>query len=345
MPLKFFFLIFILFSLPAGATDWKKLKYINGCKIYNPGGYMEKNFPGSMCLFMDDGNVISASETSIKMITPKNEVKWEYKGHFHHQLNFSHKKDKIFVLGSDVNNGLREDVFYVFDLSGKLLHTQKSSELLKSKNLHSLKWPMHPLTLNGVNLTQEISHFNSIYDIPQLTKKSSLSWLKEGNIVLNASSSGIFIMSPDLSEVLHHINYQGSTYHRLHDVQIKPNGHFLIFNNLVAVGKPEPYYLIGPHPKMNYSAIQELDPATLKVVNEFTAKPKQMFYSWVCGGVQELDDDLWLFTHFLTGTYIYSKSKKDLVASIPGTNADDQRFNPTQQVKAQDLTLFLSHWP
>lgn len=345
MSLKLILFVIITFSLQAFATDWKKLKFVNGCKIYNPGGYMEKNFPGAMCIFLDNGNLITSSETSVRMINPKNEVLWEVKGHFHHQMNLSYKKDKILILSSDEKGGQREDTFNVIDLEGKVLHTQKASELLSFANLKPLNWRMNPQLFNGVTLTKEISHFNSIYDIPPQSKKRSLSWLNEGNIVVNGSGAGIFILSPDLSRVLHHINYKGSTNNRLHDVQVKPNGNLIFFNNLVAVGKPMPFYISGPVPTMNYSAVQEINPENLNIVEEFTAKPKTMFYSWICGNIQELDDDLWLFTHFLTGTYIYSKSKKDFVASIPGTHADDQRFNPAQQVRAQDLTKFLSYWP
>jgi len=153
------------------------------------------------------------------------------------------------------------------------------------------------------------------------------------------------VLSPDMSTLLHHIDYKGSTHHRIHDVQVKPNGNFLLFNNLVAMGPPTIFFLTGPTPTNHHSAVQEINPVSMKVIQEFTTTPKTAFYSWICGSVQELDSDTWLMTHLLSGTYIYSKSKKDFVASIPGTHADNQRFGPVQQVKAQDLSKFMSHYP
>lgn len=345
MQIKLFLCLSLLLSFTAFAGDWKTNKLINGCRIFNIAGYMEKAFPGSICIFLDNGNVVSATDNAIRMINPKNEIMWEFKGHFHHQVNLSNDKSKILALSSKVSGDLREDVFYIFDLSGNVLFTQTAANLYKSTGMGPINWRMSALTLDGVTLTKEFSHFNSFYDIPHLTGKNLPDWLKEGNIIVNTSLSGIFILTPDMSKVLHHIVLEGSTHHRVHDVQIKPNGNILLFNNLVAMGPPSIAYLIGWKPTMHHSAIQEIDPLTKKVVQEFTATPKTMFYSWICGSVQELDNDTWLFTHLLTGTYIYSKSKKDFVASIPGTHADNQRFGPVQQVKSQDLSKFLSYWP
>lgn len=345
MQIRHVLLIAILVSFNAFANNWKQLKLINGCRIHAMAGYMERAFPGAICIFLDNGNFISATETAIRMINPKNEIVWEHKGHFHHQVNLSNDKTKIFALSSEINNELREDSFIIFDLDGKVLSTQKASELYRMAGMKALNWRMQPLTLNGVTASKEFSHFNSFYDVPTLTNKNLPKWLKEGNIILNTQESGIFILSPDMKELLYHTVLKGSSFHRIHDVQVKANGNFLLFNNLVEAGLKKPYFLVGYDLTNHHSAVQEIHPETHKIVQEFSANPKTIFYSWICGSIQELDSDTWLFTHFLTGTYIYSKSKKELVASIPGTHADNQRFGPAQQVKAQDLTKFLSHWP
>jgi hypothetical protein len=345
MQIRFFVLIVLAFSFSIHAQEWKKFHLVNGCRVYTMSGFMQRAFPGSICIFLDNGNLVSASDNAIRMINPKNEIVWEQKGHFHHQVNLSSDKSKILALSSEINNGLREDTFYILDFNGKIVSFQKASELYKFAGLKPLNWGMQPLTLNGVSTSQEFSHFNSIYDVPRLTGKNLPAWLKEGNIVVNSTHSGIFVLSPDMTLLLHHILLPGSTYHRVHDVQVKSNGNFLLFNNLVAIGPPTPYFLTGPRPTNHHSAIQEIHPTSLKVVQEFSANPKTLFYSWICGSVQELDSDTWLITHFLSGTYIYSKSKKDFVASIPGTHADNQRFSPVQQVKAQDLSKFMSYWP
>ena len=80
------------------------------------------------------------------------------------------------------------------------------------------------------------------------------------------------------------------------------------------------------------------------MINRFSGSPKQLFHSAICGDIQELNKDLWPFTHFLNGTYIYSKSSKKILAMITETHLEGERFIPSQQVTAQNLTKFLSHW-
>lgn len=344
MPFKVI-LFALIFSTLASASTWKTNKLVNGCRVYNIAGYIERSFPGNMCLFLDNGNLVSASTTAVRMFNPKNEILWEVKGHYHHQMNLSHDQSKILILGSDLYDNLRDDTFSVIDLNGKVLAHRKASDIYREKKLEFLNWRTDPTLVNGVSTVKEISHFNSIYDIPKLKLKNPPAWMKPGNIVVNSTASGIFILSPDLKDILHHVTINASTHHRIHDVQVKDNGNFLIFNNLVANGPATPYYLTGPIRTMHHSAVQEIHPVTQIVIAEFSAQPKTIFYSWICGSVQELDSDTWVFTHFLTGTYIYSKSKKEMVASIPGTHADNQRFGPVQQVKSQDLTKFLTFWP
>jgi hypothetical protein len=92
------------------------------------------------------------------------------------------------------------------------------------------------------------------------------------------------------------------------------------------------------------SAIQEMDLGTDKIVFQFPGKPMTLFYSEVSGGVQHLDSDHLLFSHLVSDSYIYSRSKKDIVWFSFNTHKLNQSFVVIQQVKLFDLRLFLSHW-
>ncbi len=61
------------------------------------------------------------------------------------------------------------------------------------------------------------------------------------------------------------------------------------------------------------SVIQEINLGTDKIVFQFQGKPMSLFYSEVSGGVKRLNSDHLLFSHLVSGSYIYSRSKKDIV--------------------------------
>ncbi len=68
--MPFIALLLSFFSLSSQATnEWDKLWLQSGCSLENAKGE-EKNFPGALCLFLEDGSFISANENSIKRIGP-----------------------------------------------------------------------------------------------------------------------------------------------------------------------------------------------------------------------------------------------------------------------------------
>lgn len=320
----------------------KNLSLINACRIFTIEGKHIKTYPGHICIFMEDGSFISAHEKMIRRISKDNEVLWQLPGHFHHQINLTPDKQRILALSSEVivdkNENKRQDKFIIFSLDGKVLHEQKAEFLFKEAGVVAEDIRMMSTLAKEMNARNEISHFNSFYEIPAHKESGSTSFIKEGNIILNSLKYGLFILNPDMTKVLHHTVFKNSLDHHVHDVQVNRNGNLIYFNNLAA-GKPENEKLTYRHSEVN-----EVHPKTHRMINSFSGAPKQLFHSAICGNIQELSNDLWLFTHFLTGTFIYSKSSKKILASISETHLDGERFMPSQQVTAQDLTKFLSFW-
>ena len=92
------------------------------------------------------------------------------------------------------------------------------------------------------------------------------------------------------------------------------------------------------------SAIQEISPITQEILFNYQAKPAVFFFVATGGSVQKLDENHYLFADSLVSTHIYSKVKKDITVSLTETHVGLMGTRPTFQVKAFDLSSFLSHW-
>jgi hypothetical protein len=324
------------------AADWKRLHLVNECDIFNFDGVLIKSFPGSACIFLEDGRFFSATVQEIKLVNKDLSVAWSHKGHFHHQMNQTLDKKRFLVMSSNVLNekhGLtRDDKLMILDLEGKIIHSTSSTDIYQQLNLLPSLRLAEPMLKELINVTHEKTHFNSFYEIPPNKLEKKYSYMKAGNFIVNGRGDGIFFLTPDLKKVLNFISYKGAFNHRVHDVQVLSNGHLLLFNNYVA----------GYDKFHHQSAIQEISPIDQKVVFSYQANPGVFFFVSTGGSVQKLNDDLYLFTHSLLSTYVYSKSNNDVVISIAETHmssASPLGIRPTLQVKATDLSSFLSFWP
>ncbi len=318
--------------------ELQRLTLVNGCRLYALTGESVASFPGTMCIFLPDGTFVSGSETHLRYFSKTDEILWEIPGHFHHQLNLSPDGKRILALSSAPAGNEREDRFLVLDLNGKILHSQTAQPLLTATKTSRVNLRMSA-PIGALRI--ESSHFNSIYEVPKLEAPNLPPYLREGNIIVNSTHIGVFILSPDLQQVLFHTTFANSRRHNVHDVQVTRRGTFLYFNNMVESGQPQFFQVSGAGLPDLWSAVNELDPRSGKLVQTFEAQPRHIFYSFISSNVQEVTDDIWLFTHFMNGTYFYSKSRRELILAVPGTHYSPSGFMPTQQVRAQRLIEFL----
>jgi hypothetical protein len=328
-----------VFSLSGAAGDFGDLRrfhLVNGCQLFSITGEVFARFPGVICVFLDDGSFVSASDTHIRHFSKDDEVLWEHRGHFHHQVNLSADRKRLLALSSEFDGKTRQDKFLVFDLAGRVLHTQTTLPLLRQAGISPLRYNIR-VPVGGADV--EVSHFHSFYEIPKLAAAELPEYLREGNVIVNSLELGVFVLTPDLRTVLFRTTFPTSYLHRVHDVQVTPAGNFLYFNNVAAANQPKS----GPiTPLANqYSTVNEARPRGHELVRTFEASPREVFFSWISSNVQRLTDDLWLFTHHLNGTYVYSHAKKNLILFVPGTHFQESGFAPVQQVRAEDLGGFL----
>ncbi len=324
------FLAILSFPTLAG-TSWNKLCYLKGCDLQLPGGKWQ-SFPGNYCIFLDDGSFITWVDKKIKRFHADKSVMWEKPFSVHHQMNLTPDGKRILVLAEEVRKQkdkiIRDDVFVILDLEGNVVKKQGAFEILESAKLPSLMTELNEPSFE--NSQFESSHFNSIYEIPENVAKNKLTWAKPGNIIVNSLRLGIYVLSPDLSKVLHHEKFPFSRLHRVHDVQLNKDGQILLFNNVVE-GKS----------RLNHSAAQKYDPVKKTITFEFTSTPKEMFYSPQMGSVQEVDG-VYVIGHMAIGGFVYSPKEKKILDTSPAFTNPVQGIRFQQQVKLVDVQKFLS---
>lgn len=322
----------LLFTWPELQASSPFHHLVNGCAVYDSEGSFVKIFPGTQCLFLEDGGFVSASNDSLKRFDKNFAELWAIEGHFHHQLNWSFDKSRILALGSKVvkrdGKDHRLDTFLVVDMAGKILAQQDAEFLMKQMRVKP-RIRGSSFMIKKLSVNMELTHFNSFHEIPPQTEGSSF---EAGNFVVNALSQGIFILSQDLSKVRSRIIIKDSSDHSIHDVQIRKNGNLLFFNNEVA-----------SVPGVSYSAAQEVQMSDQKLVTEFSSQPREAFFSKYCGSVQELADGDWLIAHMYTGAFLFSPVSKSLTRAWPSVNIYNGSFYPTQQIRTFDLRKFFSH--
>lgn len=324
-----------LFSRAAHtAVDLKKLFYVRECTIYTLAVNEVANLPGFICHFFADGSFVSVSTDGLTSYDKDNKINWKIPGYFHHQLRATIDESKVLAMTSEnkkiEKKQIRFDKFLILNREGQILHQQSALRILEMAHLPRLKFNFTPSSEFNMKASEEGSHFNSFYEIPVHSNKKAYDKLPPAGFILNSTSLGIFILSPDLQRLIYHFKYERADDHFIHDVQVLANGNVLLYINQVTPAE-------FPH-----SAIHEIDLMDRTLKWEFTAQPKSFFFSEFCGGAQELDDDTVMFSDYTKGMFIVSKKEKKLkfYSHKIGTPKFD-KVKRTQDFKAFDLKSFL----
>lgn len=327
----------LLFLVSARASSWKTFHLVSECRIYDLKDRLILEYPGAMCKFLSDGSFINVTTRGISLIDKNFHVIWHIEGHFHHQIALSENGQKILALSSEIvsrdNIKQRVDKVMTIDLKGNVIHQVLSDDLLKQAKIEKKPLAIGPVLFERFKVEVELTHFNSFYEIPKLNTKHVPDYIKQGNFILNGRHDGIFIVSADLKTLLHHFNLSQSINHAVHDVQVMEDGNYLLFNNTMKTSQP----------MLLFSAIQEIDSNTKKVVYEFSGNPKGIFHSYVSGAVQKLDQNHYLLTHPNIGSFLLSKSEDRFLNVYRSTHWVNRMNVPTHQVRAYDLADFLKN--
>ncbi len=312
---------------------------VAGCKVMNNYGVALITLPGETCLFQDNGDFISAGKDGMKYFNSQKKVLWEIPGDFHHELDFSLDKKIILaktqIIKPGTNGKHQMDILMKISLDGRILAQIDSAEILKQAGIPEMLRDLHhdPSTIKE-GPTQEISHFNTLFEIPPYKNSHKNKFLRPGDYVSNNHLQGIFILSSDLKRVVHHYTVPTSRGQSLHDVQVNSDGNLIFFNN---------DELASPMSAKS-SAVQIMNPLTKKIIFSFGSSYKPLFYSINGGAVQMLGNDHLLISTLISGTYLYSKKKNAIIHSTPITHFQDNKPIIVLRVKAVELSKFLAVW-
>ena len=314
--------------------DWKQKQIVAGFKIFRTNGELIKAFPGEMCIFLNDGRFLSASDQSLSMYNLDSSIAWKIAGHFHHQINLSLDKKTILAIASENINENQKMVRYCvlmqIDLDGQIIHRLSTKKIIDDLKLKPMTWPSYWDKSFPSDI--EATHFNSFYEVPPQIK--SLKFLSGGEFVANSLELGTFVIAKDFSRAIDHFYVESSIQNNIHDVQIDKFGRIVYFNNLRKSQSGS-----------QYSTVEILDLKTKKNVFEFQANPKEMFFSPACGGVQILEDQRLLISTRLSGYFIYNMRRKKIeYSNLMSSGMINWEPFMIQQIKLVELKDFLKHW-
>lgn len=340
--IKIFFML-SLFSFTFSSFAYKRSikgreHLVNGCKVYSLDGALIKIFPGNFCVFLDNGDFVSLTETTIKYFKKDGAVEWMTSNpFFHHQINISHDKKDILAMGSVEKNidgaKYRVDQFFVYDIAtGKLKRSQDSDVVLRNGSVNptimTKTFPTHLFTTSD-----EYTHFNSFHEIPQIeTSKKLDPSLTKGKYIINSVGLGLFILDSNLEKVLKYHPFKQAIFNMVHDVQVTKRGTITAFINS---NRSTDHVL--------QSAVIEMDLLTTKNIVEIKSSPPSLFYSRYCGGVQDLDGEIIFFSHNYAGVYAYDTRSKKIIYTNDTVFKEGDKLVPSQQIRIDNLTLFLKN--
>jgi hypothetical protein len=312
------------------------------CMIFDAHRELVANFSdGYICIFLPDGTYISSDGTKLRRVGQLGETLWSKKLHVHHIMTLAHNSN-ILVLTSKTmtfnKERVRADQLLIFDNNGNVLSRYdlgKNIATLAAKaerpaRVISSKWAK-PAYVESEN---EVTHANSIYEIPENESAKFNHAFDAGNIIVNTTDPGvIFILDPHLKKILWAMGMPSRASYGLHDVQVLPNGNLLAYNNHGF-----------PFGKKLCSELDEYDPINKVLVWVYHSTPEDRFCSEYSGGVQVLDSGNVVYSDITRGGQVFEidRSGKEVWHfDFPKKDAQTNRPEEIQDAKIQDLSSFL----
>ena len=319
LALKICFIFLSLFVFLASVTfaaQNQELYEVSGCAIRNLKGEIVRDYGTAgtwFCAFFDDGKIAIANSNSLTFYSPEMKKLWQKTMHVHHKLTLTEDQKYLLVMSSEIltdkRGRVRGDLIHKIDFNGKII-----ASLSLGKNLMLAPQPFEWDKFSLVDTPLEVTHLNSIKEIPQ-TEIPVKGIYKSAKYIINDTSQGIFLLDERL-QILREINYSTlPNISRLHDVQVLPNGHLLVFSN-------------GHEDKNGrYSSVDEIDLEQKKTTWRYIGKPPKSFYAYCCGGMQRLENGNTLITSLESIFETTPSGKIVSLKVVPLTCAPSRRLN------------------
>ena len=252
------------------------------CEFFNLEGVAIRKYAGDLCVPFENGDLILMEYTTLTKLNKFNQVIWSNPEFAHHQMKKSFFNDDVVYISSfyteDHGLRLRHDTVKVIDKNGvvkkdfdfsKFFSAQEKKEKMY-KNFWHMSWLNKPFF--------EYTHINSIYEIID-TDANGTKQLN-GYVINDRGTRKVFIIDADLKKVLSVYDFN---FEAMHDVS------FLNKNTLI-------YYANSNRLKTTKSYIATFNLSN-RQHNILYGDSGSDFYSLNNGGVQQINNDLFLITH------------------------------------------------
>ena len=347
---------------PARSGDWVDSAAdegaqhnVYGCNVYDMHRRMLRSFRGGMCAFLPDGRYVADVEEgeekgAMAMYAADGSVRWRREYKLNHQLNLTRAGTRLLTLATETfrirKRRLRGDVALALDLDGNTLgrfsfhdHMAEIEKWVYPAGTRPAPFP--DLTSAEQIVATEISHANTISEIPENPYGAINSAFRAGNVLLNSVSMepvglrATFVLDREMKHVLWGAPLERFGTVQTHDVQVLPNGHLLYFQN---EGMSEAGF--GARQSGCCSGLVEFDLERDRVVWSWAADPPSSFFSIGLSGVQLLPNGNLLFNNGILG---FARE----ISRAGRPIWDLVRFEyavpwPSQQIKRLDLREFLA---
>ena len=335
-----------LLSKPSVAAD----HYVIGCMVYNSSFTLLHSYPGTMCAFFPDGSYVryQPKQHEISRINANGEIKWKRIISAHHQLKISADGKKILTLAKDFHNGafcrVGYDDFYALDSSnGNVLYRWSGFE--HRQELLKIAGRLRFFSLNEDGSTKghdcELSHFNSIDEIPPNPLEKSNSAFKKGNYIVSLNGLPVFAVLDSRMKKLIWISRPSNHFLSYHDIQMLPSGEILLYRNTQRNSSEE---------VVSAGYISRFDPLSGKEAWRYPALEANDSYpvgTYGSGGAQALPEGILFNTNSTrnSGGAIYfvdfnGRKKWEIPSPFKNSAGLPAKF---QDVKRIDLTEFLKN--
>ena len=317
---KFLIAVTVSFALSAGYLAWQfsipgnGFKYFSAdCSIYSRSGTILFHAPEDYCDFASDGKLVTSrlDTNTLQLRDKNNEVLWSSKEYAHHDLKFSRDEKSILVITAESimfrNWRVKSDCFSKRDLANQTIYRWCLGDNIEK--LEALGFRFKPEisedteyeTNRLINTKFEISHSNSIYEIPKNALSGKIAAFAEGNYLINiySPSFALVILDREMKTILWtmdlgRIKSNGEILRLItHDLQVTEDGKILTHVN---------YFQKNPEASkvaefFRQVSLVKMDPVTAELEWLYIEKqPRADFHSLVHGTVAILKNNNLLYS-------------------------------------------------
>ena len=323
--------IAIFFFIENNTADSDFNFFTIDCDIYNRNGKLVFRVYSQLCSFADDGKVLASNhhENTLSMTNSAGDTLWTAHENIHHDLKFSNDQKSLLLISGEViefkGRLVRSDCFSKRDLENKIIGEWCLSANIPQLEKLGFTISMWPNTWQPGYPTDEISHANTIYEIPANLLSEKYPPFREGNFLVDLHKPiyALLILDSKMKTILWSKSLEKWPYgiQRLnfsaHDSQVTPEGKILSYFNWYKVDEPpvQNWNNITRYSRSFlafnwHSNLVEFDPYLDSINWIYESAPPEKFRSGARGSVTSLKNKNYLFSDITESSVIYEVNRR-----------------------------------